>query len=353
MDLTQLSFGGFFVLFAVLLAELTNGMSDAPIGTSAAVASKALTGRQALAITAIGNFIGLMIALLLGAAVAKTIGTGIVRPEIITVGAIGVAMATTVVWALGATWLGLPISKTHSLLATLAGIGYALGGFDALLPVSGHLADSGWLLVFKGMLIAILVGSAFSWFVTKIIIRTKLDTKIPEQWWRRAQVVTVCGVASGHGFNDGLKYVGIFTLVLLKSGAIPAFTVLPSVILLCAVIMAIGTLAGGWRIHRRLDRLVNEEKLRESDPEQQVEPKKPFKPYMGVATELVSTICIWQTGFLGIPMSTNHAVVSAMAGAKSANGKVHAGSLMRILWGWVVTYVFCFTVAYVVAGWLA
>jgi PiT family inorganic phosphate transporter len=156
--------------------------------------------------------------------------------------------------------------------------------------------------------------------------------------WRRLQCITVCGVASGHGFNDGLKYVGIFTLVLLKSGVIAEFRVLPSVILLCAMVMACGTLLGGWRIHHRLERMVN-------GHEEPKKEKNPFRAHMGVCSELVAGFSIWQTGWLGIPMSTNHSVVSAMAGARSASGKVHAASLVRILWGWVVTYVFCFGLA--------
>jgi PiT family inorganic phosphate transporter len=144
------------------------------------------------------------------------------------------------------------------------------------------------------------------------------------------QRLTVCVVASGHGFNDGLKYVGVVTLVLLKAGIIQQFKVLPQVIIVCAAVMGIGTMLAGWRIHERLDKMVNGNH------------RKSFKPYMGVSTELTAGFAIWQTGWLGIPMSTTHSVVAAMAGARSAAGKVHVGSVIRILWGWIITYVFCF-----------
>jgi PiT family inorganic phosphate transporter len=223
------------------------------------------------------------------------------------------------------------------LLAALAGIGFALGGFEALLPVSGDWHDSGWVKVFIGAFSAIVCGSALSWTLARAVIVAKLVDRIPERWWRRMQIVTVCFVSSGHGFNDGLKYVGIFTLVLVTSGVIPSFEVMPWVIGLCAFVMGIGTLIGGWRIHRRLDLMVNHP----HPAEVQVQ-KKSFQPFMGVTSELVSGFLIWQTGWLGIPTSTNHATVSAMAGARSASGKIHSGSLIRILWGWVVTYIFCF-----------
>ena len=173
MDLTQLSFETIVVLFTVLLAEGANGWSDAPVGTAAAAASGALTSRQALIVTALGNFIGLLVALVVGAAVAKTIGTGIVRPDIITIPAIGVAMVTTIAWSLIALRLGLPISKTHSLLAALAGVGWALGGINALLPASGHWGNSGWLAVLKGVMIALLAGSSLAWLLAKVLLSFK------------------------------------------------------------------------------------------------------------------------------------------------------------------------------------
>ncbi len=343
MDWSQLTPGVGLVLLLVLAAEASNGWTDAPCATSAAVATGVLSSRQALRLTAVGNLVGILLALLVGAKVATTIGTGIVRPELISINSIGLAMIVIIVWAAIAAWLGLPISKTHSLLASLAGIGYAQGGFEALMPTSGHLRDSGWVQAGIGVFLAIICGSAFSWFLSRVAINSGISEKIPERWWEKLQLFTVCGVASGHGFNDGLKYIGVFTLVLFKSGVIQTFHVMPPVVVLCAVVMGAGTLVGGWRIHRRLNGMVNNQS--ESDTQ-----KRSFKPFMGVSTELVSAFLIWQTGWLGIPMSTNHGVVSAMAGAKSASGRVHAGSIVRIVWGWVVTYVFCFFVAFSIAS---
>lgn len=341
MDLSVLTFGTVFVLFLVLLAEGSNGWSDAPVSTSSAVASGVLTGRQALWTTALGNFLGLIAALIFGAAVAKTIGTGIVQADVISTRSIGIAMVSTILWALAALWLGLPISKTHSLLAALAGIGYAHGGFEALLPESGRWQDSGWLAVGKGIFLALVCGSAISWFLTTVVITLGLPEKVSADWWQRLQRMTVWAVSSGHGFNDGLKYVGIFTLVLYKGGVISEFHVMGWVIVLCAVVMGLGTLLGGWRIQRRLEHLVNHGPA---------DKQKKFGPHMGVCSELTSAGLIWQSGFLGIPMSTNHGVTAAMAGAKSAQGKVHINSLVRIIWGWVITYIFCFSSAYFVAA---
>jgi PiT family inorganic phosphate transporter len=342
---SMLSFTAFVVLISILLAEATNGASDSPVGTSAAVASGVLTKRQALLMTAFGNFFGLIAAIILGAKVAETIGTGIVRADLITIESIGIAMVTSIAWASIAVWLGWPISKTHSLLASLAGIGFAYGGIEALLPVSGDWLKSGWIPAAEGVLLALVCGSAASFFLASVLLKFGLDKAEHDPMWRKMQIGTVCLVATGHGFNDGLKYVGIFTLVLYKSGMIPKFYVMWEVIVLCAIVMGIGTMIGGWRIHRTLDGMVNQ-----PTPANK-ENKKTFRPYMGVCTELVSGLLIWISGALGIPMSTNHGVVSAMAGAKSAGGKVHSGSIVKILWGWVITYLFCFLVAKWLTTW--
>lgn len=105
-----------------------------------------------------------------------------------------------------------------------------------------------------------------------------------------------------------------------------------------------GTLIGGWIIHRRLDGMVNKGSG-EDCPE-----GERFKPYMGVCAEITAAAAILQTGVVGIPMSTNHAVVSSIAGAKSGNGSVHLESVVKVLWGWVITCLFCFFAAFLLAS---
>ena len=126
------------------------------------------------------------------------------------------------------------------------------------------------------------------------------------------------------------------------------FIVMPWVVVLCAIVLGLSTLLGGWPIHRTLDGMVNGDQSVAGPGE--LPKKKQFLPYMGVCAEVTSALSIWQAGWVGIPMSTNHAVVSAMAGAKSASGRVRVSSMIRIIWGWVVTYIFNSFVAYLGAS---
>src|SRR3989344_6999426 len=131
-------------LLLVLGAESVNGWTDAPNATAAAVATKLLSKKAALRLAVVTNFCGTLAALVFGAAVAKTIGTGIISPSAVTLHTINSAMCAVILWGLIAAWFGLPVSKSHSLFAGLAGAAYQQGGFDALVV-------AGWWKVLEGI----------------------------------------------------------------------------------------------------------------------------------------------------------------------------------------------------------
>src|SRR5438128_6589586 len=101
----MVSAGVSFVLLLVLGAEFLNGWTDAPNATAAAVATGLLTKRTALWLAVILNCAGTLSALFFGAAVAKTIGTGIVSPSVVTLYSIGAAMTAVILWGLIAAYI--------------------------------------------------------------------------------------------------------------------------------------------------------------------------------------------------------------------------------------------------------
>ena len=118
------------VIFAVAIGfGFTNGINDAANAVAASIGCRALSPRVAIAIAALGNLAGAIHGAMIGAAVAKTIGKGILTEEAVT-GDFGYsivigAVAAAILWALGATYFGLPISVSHSLVAALVGAGLA------------------------------------------------------------------------------------------------------------------------------------------------------------------------------------------------------------------------------------
>jgi len=313
------------VLLLVLGAEFLNGWTDAPNATAAAVATRLLTPRGALWLAVVLNAVGTLSALFFGAAIAKTIGTGIISPSVVNLYSIGAAMAAVICWGLIAAHMGLPVSKTHALLSALAGAAFFDGGTGALLA-------SGWTKVFYGVLISTFVVFTISWTLSSLLSFAHPHW-ISERGWRRCQAVTVMLVAFGHGWNDGLKFIGVFALVLLLGGVTTEFHVTTWIVVLCAIVMGLGTMCGGWRIVTRIGRdMVNNF----------------YNPQQGVIAEFVAAVGIAATAFGGIPMSTTHTIVSSVAGAKTSHGihAVHWKTVVIIVQGWIATLLFCPVVAY-------
>jgi PiT family inorganic phosphate transporter len=327
-DIEPISIGVLVVLLLVLGAEFLNGWTDAPNATAAAVATGLLSKKQALWLAAVLNACGTLAALFFGAAVAKTIGTGIVSPEAVSLYSIGAAMSAVILWGLLAANIGLPVSKSHALFAALAGAAFQGGGAEALVA-------SGWITILKGVFISTFAVFTISWTASSLVEFAHVGW-MTERRWRQCQTVTVMLVAFGHGWNDGLKFIGVFALVLLLGGVIPAFAISPWIVVICALVMGTGTLLGGWRIVTRIGKdMVN----------------NVYHPSQGVVAEFVAALGIAGTAFGGIPMSTTHTVVSSVAGAKASHG-IHAvnwKTVRIIIQGWIATIICCSIVAYVLS----
>lgn len=236
--------GVVFTLLLVLGAEFLNGWTDAPNATAAAVATGLLTKKAAMWLAVILNAAGTLSALVFGAAVAHTIGKGIVSSDSVTLASISAAMLAIILWGLAATYFGLPVSKSHALFAGLAGAAFQAGGIHALLV-------SGWITILKGVGISTIVVFSIAWALSGLLLYAGAKN-VPDRTWRRLQAGTVMLVAFGHGWNDGLKFVGVFALVLLLGGVTSTFTIYPWIVILCAIVMGLGTMCGGWRIVARI-----------------------------------------------------------------------------------------------------
>jgi hypothetical protein len=125
MPILPITLVAMLVAFAMSVAIGAQDVSNA-LGTS--VGSKAITVRQAVYIGAVCEFLGS----LAGGGVAHTISHGIFDSSSVTAATFRAVMASTmagaVVWLFAATWLGLPVSTTHSLIGSLVGIAVAFHG---------------------------------------------------------------------------------------------------------------------------------------------------------------------------------------------------------------------------------
>lgn len=312
-------------LATILAAEFVNGWTDAPNVIATVVATGVMSPRAAIVMAVIMNTAGAMS----GTAVAATVGKGIVEPNALTLHSITAAMLSIIAWGTFAARAGLPVSKSHALLAGLAGAAYAGGGWSAL-------QWSGWEKVIIGMVMSIVLGGLVAYAIGAITVSIAGGAKPgpAKRIFDRLSVAAACFLAFNHGLNDGQKFMGVFATTLLIGGAAATFTIPWWVIVVCALTMAAGTSAGGWRIIRtigwRMTRL---------------------QSWQGFAAQAAAGMTIFGASGFGVPLSTTHTITSAIAGAAASRrtSDVRWAVLLRIVLAWIITFPVCFIAAYVAA----
>ncbi len=337
------------VLLTALVFEYINGFHDAANAIATVVSTKVLTPRQAIALAAIFNLTGA----LMGTAVASTIGKGLVDTNVVTMVTIFSGLIGAIVWNLATWWLGLPSSSSHALIGGLCGaaIASADGSWNVLhwATTDAKGAAAGlWpkvvLPMFTSPLAGFFGGALLMLILTMCIHR--LRPRVVNNVFGKLQLVSAGFMAHSHGSNDAQKTMGIIALALFtgtKSGAFkdlpdwlaflqtPEFVVDKWVVVTCAVVMAAGTAAGGWRIIRTLGHKMVK-----------------MQPVHGFAAETTAATIIHFATTLGIPLSTTHVITTSIMGVGAVKrfGAVKWGLVERIIWAWLFTLPVCGLIGY-------
>lgn len=326
--MSTISIGLLIALFAVLAAEFVNGWTDAPNAIATVVSTGVMTPRQAVVMAVVLNTIGAMA----GTAVATTVAKGIVAPSALTTASITATMVSIVAWGTTAARLGIPVSKSHALLAGLAGAALAGQGWEAL-------QWSGWEKVGLGMLFSLGLGFAGAFGLGRLITMVAANAKPTraKQRFDRLQMLSAGFLAFNHGLNDGQKFMGVFALTLFTAGAVEEFHIAWWMIIICALTMGIGTSFGGWRIIRTVGAKMTR-----------------LTSWQGFAATLSASSVIYGSSLYGIPLSTTHTITSAVVGVGASKrvSDVRWNVLGRIALAWVATFPVCAAIAYV-AGLIA
>jgi PiT family inorganic phosphate transporter len=336
------------VLLTALVFEYINGFHDAANAIATVVSTKVLTPRQAIFLAAVFNLVGA----LMGTAVASTIGKGLVDTNVVTMVTIFSALTGAIIWNLLTWWFGLPSSSSHALIGGLCGA--ALASADDNWNVlhwatkDAHGAAGLWPKVVLPMITSPLIGffgGAILMVLLTICIH-RLTPRIVNGVFGKLQLVSAGAMAYSHGSNDAQKTMGIIALALFtgtKSGSFdhlpawatflqtPEFKIEKWVILTCALVMAAGTAAGGWRIIRTMGHKMVK-----------------LQPVHGFAAETTAAVIIHFASVFGIPLSTTHAISTSIMGVGAVKrfGAVKWGVVERIVWAWVFTLPVCGALGY-------
>ena len=321
-----------FILIIVLAVgfAVVNGFNDAANALAASVGSRALSPRSAIILAAFFNLAGALAGTMIGMEVAKTIGKGIVDPELLGYEILIAALAAVIIWGLIATRLGLPVSISHSFIAGLVGAGIAgnvavvWGTFSRVLSSVAIAPTLGFVGGFALMVILL--------WVFRRSAPARMRTAFSRLQW-----LTTAFLSFSHGRNDGQMPIAVITMALvLYSGQIDLWDNVPLwVIFISALSISAGTAVGGWRVIRTLGVKITS-----------------LKPHQGFVSDFSAAMVIEAASFLGIPVSTTHCASSAImgVGATKRLSAVRWGVAGNIVLAWVLTFPICGAIGWLLAS---
>lgn len=309
---------------------VVNGFNDAANAVAAAIGARSISPRNAIILASIFNLGGAAT----GTAVARTIGKGILTPEV-TASYLPViaGLAAIIIWGVVATYYGVPISLTHGFIAGLAAAGVAIAG-------SGGVD---WGVMYR-ILTSVATAPALGFvggFAVTILLLWVFRKNLPHKMrtvFSRLQWLTTAFLAYSHGKNDGQMPIGIMTMAMvIYTGQTSLWDSIPWwIIILSAAAISLGTLTGGWRVIRTVGIRVTA-----------------LDPSYGFAAQASAATVIEVASHLGIPVSTTHCSSAAImgVGATKRFSAVRWGVARQIIAAWIITFPVCGGLGYLFA-WL-
>lgn len=303
------------VVVMALVFEFINGFHDTANAIATSVYTRALTTRQAILLAAFFNFVGALVS----EKVAMTITHGLVSVELEQY-VILAALLGAIAWNLITWYLGIPSSSSHALIGSLLG---------ATIVHTMSLEYVKWDGVLEKVVIPLctspFIGFLLGFGVMKFLFGVLKDWHPAKanKVFSKLQVLSAALVAYSHGNNDAQKTMGIITLALITGGMIAPEDGIPLwVKVACAIMIALGTSVGGWRIMSTMGGKVTR-----------------LEPPSGFAAQTASALVIEGASFLGAPVSTTQVITTSIMGVGSAKrfSSVKWGVAQNIVVAWVVT----------------
>lgn len=315
---------------------LVNGWTDAPNAIATCVVTRCMSARAAIFMAAIFNFLGVFVMTKINATVAETI-TKMVdfgNDSEAAIVAISAAMFAIVTWATLAWVFGIPTSESHALIAGLTGSAIALQ--NGLGGVNG----GEWIKVIYGIGISVSLGFGFGFLICKIVtlVCKRAERRKTESVFKYAQIFGAACMAFMHGAQDGQKFMGVILLCLsltsATGGAVTGFVPPTWLMLLCSIIMALGTAIGGKKIIKSVGMdMVKLEK------------------YQGFSADLASSASLLFCSIFSLPVSTTHAKTTSIMGVGAVKrlSAINFAVVKEMVMTWVLTFPGCGLIGFIMA----
>lgn len=324
----------FVTMVLTLAVILVNGWTDAPNAIATCVSTRSMTARSAILMAAIFNFFGVFLMTMINANVAMTIYNmvdfGGTREALV---ALCAALFAIVTWATAAWWFGIPTSESHALIAGITGAAIAM--HNGLSGING----SEWIKVLYGLALSTALGFIMGWVVVKIteLIFKGMSRRKANVFFQKAQIAAGAAMAFMHGAQDGQKFMGVLMLGIFLAGGqanVTNFQIPVWMMLLCSVVMGVGTSIGGYKIIKSVGMdMVKLEK------------------YQGFSADMAAATCLFISSMTGIPVSTTHTKTTAIMGVGAAKrlSSVNWSIVNEMMMAWILTFPGCGVIGYLMA----
>jgi len=316
------------IFFIILTLIYINGLTDAPNAIATLVGTKVMPFDKARKMAAICEVCGIIVMSFISISVAENISSMIdfSDPKLGLIG-LGIGMISTILFSGIACIFGIPTSESHGLIAGITGSAIAIGGIEAI-----NFGE--WISVVIGLVWSIIGSVVFTSLIYLFFHKTIKNLK--EKYKKKLQVISASGISFMHGAQDGLKFIGILVLYnsLISGGKVPLYIELKdniAVIIICAIVMALGVLKGGKNIVETVG-----EKITSLSNE------------LALCSDFSTILILLFASLTGMPVSTTHAkTLSILMVGKLGKVKTDGNTVKDIVKAWILTFPICSGIAYV------
>ena len=218
----------------------------------------------------------------------------------------------------------------------------ALGVSGAAIAIqhgTGGINGAEWVKVLYGLVLSLVLGFGTGWVVCKIIsfICRDMDRRRTNRFFGFAQIAGAAAMSFMHGAQDGQKFIGVLFLGAAFAhgqNSVSGMEIPVWLMLLCSVVMALGTSVGGEKIIKSVG--MDMVKL---------------ERYQGFAADVSGALCLLYSSLFGIPVSTTHTKTSAIMGVGAVKriSAINFGVVKDMVLTWIFTFPGCGLISFIMA----
>ena len=196
-----------------------------------------------------------------------------------------------------------------------------------------------WAKVLYGLVLSLALGFATGWAVCKLVtlVCRGMDRRKTGPFFRIAQIFGAAAMSFMHGAQDGQKFIGVLFLGLAfcnRQSSVEGISIPVWLMLLCSVVMALGTSVGGEKIIKS----VGMDMVR-------------LEKYQGFSADIAAALCLLYSSLFGIPVSTTHTKTTAIMGVGAVKrlSAINFGVVKDMVLTWVFTFPGCGLISFIMA----